>query len=60
LGNLISLMETLEKDEEIRTIRFKIFKNHLNLEDLLCRAIHEQDEDSLDKLTTDVINIEEI
>jgi hypothetical protein len=53
-------METLEKDEEIRTIRFKIFKNHLNLEDLLCRAIHEQDEDSLDKLTTDVINIEEI
>jgi len=53
-------METPEIDEEIRTIKFKIVKENLDLHELLCTAIYEHNEESLKILDNCVIDMEEI
>jgi hypothetical protein len=50
----------LDTDEEIRTIRFKIFKDNHDLVELLSKGLLELDIESLEKLSTDVFDIKEI
>ena len=53
-------MENLKRDEEFRTIKFKIFKDNLDLHELLCKSIYEHDEESLKILDNNVIDFKEI
>jgi hypothetical protein len=53
-------MENLKRDEEFRTIKFKIFKNNIDLHEMLCKAIYEHDEESLKILDNNVIDFKEI
>ena len=49
-----------KKEEEFRTIKFKIFKCDIDLHEVFCKAIYEHDKDSLKILDNNIIDFKEI